>query len=212
MNKQETPLRPPPVAKATSRATRIRYRIQQFVRGFGAKIDADEQAAALALLPETAWPLFTAMPPDAQRHSLNVLKTLQSAGYENPDLAAAALLHDMGKVAAQEAGVGINLWTRGPLVVAEAVAPDSLRKQARPERDAGWRYAIHVQLEHPAIGADRARAVGCSELTCWLIAHHQDTLDSGLPTESAESTMEKEQTDEYRQQLLAALQWADELN
>ena len=130
----------------------------------------------------------------------------------DPDLAAAALLHDVGKIAAQEAGVSINLWMRGPLVMTEAFAPDFLRAQARRERNAGWRYAIHVQLEHPAIGADRARDVGCSKLTCWLIAHHQDSLEAGPTSDRDESTPERQQTDEYRQQLLAALQWADGLN
>ena len=57
-------------------------------------------------LPERAQPLFVAMPLDARRHSLNVLATLLAAGYDDPDLCAAALLHDMGKIAAQEAGVG----------------------------------------------------------------------------------------------------------
>ncbi len=213
MSKQETPLRRSSVEKAASQAARVRYRVQQFVRGFRAKVDADEQAAALALLPETAWPLFTAMPLDARRHSLNVLATLKTAGYEDPDLAAAALLHDMGKIAAQEAGLSINLWMRGPLVMTEAVAPDFLRAQARSEPNAGWRYAIHVHLEHPAIGAERARAAGCSELTCWLIAHHQDNLVAGQGLEEAESAADtQEAVEAYRRNLLVVLQWADGLN
>jgi len=220
MNKQDRPgqkqaqteLQTPSAVPSKSQTARIRYRIQQFARGFRAKIDADEQAAALLLLPETARSLFTAMPSDAQRHSLNVLATLHSVSYNDSDLAAAALLHDMGKIAAQEAGVSINLWMRGPLVMTEAIAPDFLRTQARPEHNTGWRYAIHVQLDHPAIGADRARDAGCSELTCWLIAHHQDSLDAEPSPGRDKSTPEKRQADEYRQQLLAALQWADGLN
>jgi hypothetical protein len=41
------------------------------------------------------------------------------------------------------------------------------------------RYAIYVQAEHPQIGAAWARAAGCTEMTCWLIAHHQDSDVAG---------------------------------
>ena len=224
MNRQRTPLHSTPLQPTsqslpTSQAKRIRYRIQQFLSGINAGVDTDEQAAAMTWLPEQAQPLFAAMPLDARRHSLNVLATLLAAGYDDPDLCAAALLHDMGKVAAQEAGVGINLWVRGPMVVAEALAPDFLRAQARTEQNTGWRYAVHVQLEHPAIGAQRARAAGCSELTCWLIAAHQDSApscdtdrDKDRDTGRDEVDLDAAETTEYRRQLLAALQWADGLN
>jgi hypothetical protein len=212
MNRQDRSPRRRFDSAATSQATRGRYRIQQFVRGFRAKVGPDERTSALALLPETAWPLFNALPLDAQRHSLDVLSMLKSAGYQDPDLAAAALLHDMGKIAAQEAGAGISLWMRGLLVMVEAVAPDFLRDQARSEPTAGWRYAIYVHLEHPAIGAERARAVGCSELTCWLIAHHQDTLNAEKVIDNEGSTARKQGTVGCRKQLLDALQWADGLN
>jgi hypothetical protein len=56
---------------------------------------------------------------------------------------------------------------------------------------------LHVQFDHPAIGAAWAREAGCTELTCWLIAHHQDKT---LPSSGEKRT------------LLAALQWADERN
>lgn len=215
MNKQGAPLHPPSQSSPTSQAKRIRYRLQQFLNGLYAGVNADEQATAMTWLPKQAQPLFAAMPLDARRHSLNVLATLLAAGYDDPDLCAAALLHDMGKVAAQEAGVPISLWVRGPMVVAEAIAPDFLHAQARTEQNAGWRYAIHVQLEHPAIGAQRARAAGCSELTCWLIASHQDggqSCDTDRDTHRDEADLDAAETTEYRQQLLAALQWADGLN
>ena len=35
-----------------------------------------------------------------QRHSLNVMRTLRRQGHTEPDLLAAALLHDVGKSAA----------------------------------------------------------------------------------------------------------------
>ena len=194
---QGAPAQPP----ATTQLSRVRYRVGQFFHGFfAAELGEDERQLVADLLPVDAAALFFEMPMDAQRHSINVLHVLGEAGYEDADLGAAALLHDVGKAEAKRAGVGINLWWRGPLVLSEAVAPERLQRQARTDHSAGWRYALHVHFAHPQIGADWAREAGCSELTCWLIEHHQD--------ESAPD----EETIDHRYQLLAALQWADGLN
>jgi hypothetical protein len=196
MSEQSVPIQPP----QTSPLTRMRYRVSQFVRGLLAgELDSQEAQAVSQLLPEAAVPLFAEMSPDVQRHSMNVLTTLRSAGYDDPDLAAAALLHDVGKAEAGRAGVGINLWMRGPLVMAEAIAPATLAAQARSTPDSAWRYALFVHFAHPQIGADWAQAGGCSELTCWLIAHHQDAVDDAT-------------TDLQCRRLLTALQWADGMN
>jgi hypothetical protein len=137
------------------------------------------------------------MPADAQRHSLNVLGTLQAARPVPPDLAAAALLHDVGKVAADDAGAYLGLWLRGPMVLVEAVWPGLLRRLASDRPAPNLRYALFVQEQHPAIGAAWARDAGCSQLTCWLIEHHQDKALTG---------------DEQQCALLARLQAADEAN
>jgi hypothetical protein len=156
---------------------------------------------ARRVLEPDALPLFAAMPADAQQHSLQVLRTLWAAGYDHPDLAVAALLHDAGKLAAAQGGVALGLWQRGPLVLMERLAPRWLRRWAVDDPRAGWRYALYVHLEHAAIGAQWAAAHGCSRLACWLIEHHQDTgaSDTGGRFDDA-------------QRLLAALQWADGAN
>jgi hypothetical protein len=177
---------------------RVRYRLLQFVRGFSAAVSEQEAQQAQAILPCEAWPLFQRMPRDAQRHSLNVLATLRAAGQTDQDLAAAALLHDVGKVAAADAGYRLTLWWRGPLVLIEALAPDWLRHWSAPTPSAGWRYVLYVHQEHPAIGATWAEAAGCSPRTCWLIAHHQERN----PALQGEEEL----------QLLRALQWADSEN
>jgi hypothetical protein len=178
---------------------RVRYRLRQFWRGLGAQIDPAARARAVALLPAAARPLFAAMPRDAQRHSLNVLQTLHGAGQHDPDLAVAALLHDVGKIAVAANGMRLGLWLRGPLVLLEAAAPSWLARLARPQPEAGWRYLCHVHLAHAEIGAAWAADGGCTPLSCWLIACHQTPLAAveGGP-------MQKE--------LLAALQWADGMN
>ena len=135
---------------------------------------------------------------DAQRHSINVLTTLRTAGHDHPDLAVAALLHDVGKVAADEAGVPLRLWLRGPLVLGEALVGDRLQSLAADDPAAGWRYTLHVHYAHPQIGAVWAQDVGCSALACWLIVHHQD---SEIAT-----------NDNTKVQLLKLLQWADDRN
>jgi hypothetical protein len=178
---------------------RVRYRLRQFWRGLGAQIDPDARARAVALLPAAARPPFAAMPRDAQRHSLNVLQALHGAGQHDPDLAVAALLHDVGKIAVAANGMRLGLWLRGPLVLLEAAAPAWLARLARPQPEAGWRYLCHVHLAHAKIGAAWAAEGGCTPLSCWLIACHQTPLAAveGEPMQKA---------------LLAALQWADGMN
>jgi hypothetical protein len=183
--------RPGPVAQA-------RYRVRQFVRAATARIQPEERAAVEALLPPAALQLFDRMPRDAQRHSINVMQALQSAGMTDPELLTAALLHDVGKVAADEAGVRINMWLRGPLVLAETFAPQRLARTASDNVHDGWRFALHVHLDHPAIGAAWLAEAGLSPLTCRLVARHQDKHFEVADPSVAE--------------MLAALQWADSIN
>ena len=195
---------------------RLFYRVRQFWQGLSAKITPDDQLWVTLTLPAAAIPLFIGMPVDAQRHSLNVLATLQAAGYNfrdsghgdlrHSDLAVAALLHDCGKVAAAQGGVALGLWLRGPLVVLEALLPAVAARWASPEPPLGanlwqgWRYALYVQREHPTIGAAWAADAGCSALSCWLIAHHQTPVATiGAGELVSDETLN----------LLAALQAAD---
>lgn len=166
-------------------AVHWRYRIGQFLNGLGARVSNAEVVDAMRSLPPGGITLFLQLPIDAQRHSLNVLAALERDGALEPDLAAAALLHDCGKMAAEG---HISLWTRGPLVLLETLLPQVARRLARPEPAGGWRHALWVQQEHAAIGADWARQVGCSKETCWLIAHHQDPLPPETPDEADRMT------------------------
>ncbi|NJN81577.1 MAG: prephenate dehydrogenase/arogenate dehydrogenase family protein [Caldilineaceae bacterium] len=160
-----------------------RYRVGQFFAGFRARVSAEESELAADLLPAGAAALFDQMPVDAQRHSLNVFYTLRGAGFDQPDLLAAALLHDVGKTATGRNGARLTLWWRGPLVLAETISPRILRRLAK-ESGTGWRHLIHIHLEHARIGAEWARLAGCSPLTCWLIETHQ----AKAPTEPAKTT------------------------
>ncbi len=194
--KQESPI-PIPTRRA-GLPVRLFWRVRQFVRGIFAHVDADEMLVTAHVLPKAALVRFCSLPLDAQRHSLNVLYTLHEAGWDDPDLAVAALLHDVGKVAGDEAGITLSPWLRSILVLLDTLAPNKMAQHALDDPATGWRYLLHVHRQHPAIGAAWAAADGCSETACWLIAHHQDRHNS-QPTEK----MEK---------LLALLQWADSQN
>lgn len=174
------------------------YRLRQFWRGFHATVTTEEIKKAAGVLSPAAFALFQRLPTDGQRHSLNVLRSLEAEGPVPQPLAAAALLHDVGKAAAAEAGLAITLWWRGPLVLLETFAPALLRHLAKDDPNQGWRYLCYVHLAHPAIGAAWATNAGCDDLTCWLIAHHQDAL--------------RTVADRRDRELLARLQRADNQN
>lgn len=199
--------------KCANWAERARYRITQFINGWRAVVTAQDVSLVEQVLSPAgsdAVELFRRMPVDAQAHSVRVVKALQADGPTPPDLAAAALLHDVGKVAADDAGAYLGLWLRGPIVLLEAWRPDLLTRMASPQPAAGLRYALFVHLAHPQIGAAWATEAGCSPLTCWLIAHHQDkcaTVDAADDTSGWESF----ELNSARY-CLARLQWADGRN
>jgi hypothetical protein len=119
----------------------------------------DEQAAAFRRLQ-----LFD------QAHLCRVYEVLRSWGEEDPDLLVASLLHDLGKVG--ERGT-VRLPHRVARVLLSRTSPRTLARLARlpPAR---WRAGFALAVHHPVLGARRAAELGCSDRTCWLIAHHED--------------------------------------
>jgi hypothetical protein len=155
-----------------------------------------ERTAAQAGMPAKAWPLFIAMSRADQRHSLAVLRDLQSAGYAEPALWLAALLHDCAKHRD-----GVSLWHRVTVVLLRAFWPGvvaRLRQSPAPQRG-DPRFGLWAHLHHPERGAALAAAADCPPLSVWLMAHHQDApARAGGGAEA--------------QRLLAALQTADDDN
>ena len=150
---------------------RLRYRVGQALQVVWSPVGPDDVAEAEHWLPPAAVALWQRQSPRDQAHALRVLHTLQAAGYTHPDLMAAALLHDVGKVEA-----GLRLWHRTLWVLANALCPSLARWLTCRT---GWRYPFWVLAEHPCLGARLAREVGCTEGTAWLIAHHQDYTPCG---------------------------------
>ena len=127
------------------------------------------------MLPAAAWPLFAPMPVADRRHGLDVARRLLAAGHDDPDLLAAALLHDVAK------GDRLRLWHRVVGVLLEAFAPRSLARLASPD-PRSWRHPLHLYLHHATLSADAARAAGCSERTVAFIRGSAPAADSALAT------------------------------
>ncbi|HEY67366.1 MAG: hypothetical protein DRI79_06040 [Chloroflexi bacterium] len=170
---------------------RLRYRVWQFLRALTARVSQEELEEAIYILTPEAQALFRRQAVQDQRHALAVYYTLRRAGHTNPQLLAAALLHDVGKAAAR-----LPAWQRAVIVLLEHFAPRLLARLSRGE-PRGWRRPFVIYARHSEVGARWAQEAGCSPLTVALIRRHQDRLASC-------------QTEE--EQLLAALQAADNLN
>jgi hypothetical protein len=182
---------------------RAGYRVRQFVSAVVAytrPLTADGRAEARTWLPESAWPLFDAMPHNDQRHSLNVLRSLRAAGYDDPALMQAALLHDVAKSAG-----GVTLFHRVAVVLLKALQPNwgARMAQSQPPTRSNVLYPFWAHTNHPDLGAEMAAAAGCDALTVTLIRQHQ---------ESQHAAFNDAMIDDPTDRLLAALQAADDNN
>ena len=146
-------------------------------------------------LPPEGVALFLRMIKRDQRHSLDVQQSLLIAGHDQPDLLAAALLHDAAKTA--QPGHRLKLSHRVAVVLMQAIKPGWVEQVARATPD-DWRYPFYLHIHHPEMGARMAQEAGCSQLTAGLIRRHQVKL-SAPPVDEED-------------QLLAWLQIADDAN
>lgn len=177
----------------------VRYRVEQFLRALTAEHTISKRRAkrAAETLPPEARALFFRQAPHDQRHALAVYDTLLEQGHTNEDLLAAALLHDVGKVAAQA-----SPWQRSIFVLAERFAPWALPHPLPPDLEGGCepegrRHPLATYANHAEIGARWTSEAGCSALTVDLIRHHE------RPVEECRTK---------RDRLLAALRAADDVN
>lgn len=146
-----------------------RYRVYQVWRSLAARpLDAADHAILDATLPEAARGLFASMTRNDQRHSLTVYRALRAGGCDDPDLLAAALLHDSGKGAGR-----VPFIVRPALVLLRTFAPAALDWLARAPRP-WFRRPFYYATRHAAIGADLAARAGLSARATLLIrTHHQ---------------------------------------
>lgn len=178
---------------------RAAYRVRQFgwaVAAWWRRPSVAELEAARSVLPEAGWRVFSEMPAVDQTHALKVWADLRAAGYDDPALAQAALLHD----AAKRSG-GVTLLHRVAVVLIKAFAPErwnQLRALPEPPRRS-LLYPLWAHANHPLTGARLAEQAGCHPQAVELIRWHQDPL----PPAAQRTAQDR---------LLAALQKADDDN
>jgi hypothetical protein len=149
------------------------HRVGQFIGHVTARVRPEEEAFARRVLPPRAAALFDAMPVADRRHALDVARRLTDAGHDDPELLAAALLHDAAK------GDRMRLWHRVGGVLLEAVAPSLLRRMASPD-PASWRHGFHLYLHHGPMSAEAALRAGCGARTAAFIRAEVSGTDAPL--------------------------------
>lgn len=157
---------------------RAAYRVRQFWRAWRARPSAENLEHACRLLSPAEYALFLRLQPGEQAHSLRVLVQLEQHGEADPNLLAAALLHDVGKIR-----YPLHLWERVLIVLAHLLLPEHSRRwgQNLANVKPGWRKAFLVAEQHPTWGAELAAQAGSSERTVALIRRHQQPVDSPNP-------------------------------
>lgn len=153
-------------------------RLYQGLRALGAWARPVEDSRAARYLTPDLFALYRHMRRAERQHSLRVLDALIRAGHADPDLLAAALLHDVGKIR-----MAFFLPEKVLVVLVKAAAP-SLYWRWGSGSAHGWRRPFAASVQHPAWGADMAANAGASPRTVELIRRHQDTLDGPPQTET----------------------------
>jgi len=151
------------------------YRVQQFWQALTASIDEEDIQEVRAVLAPELLDLFLQMQTSEQAHSLWVYRRLRSQGETQPDLLAAALLHDVGKSL-----YPLKIWERVEIVLSKKFMP-SVVKHWENSPSKGWRKPFVVAAQHPAWGAEMAQKAGATHRVVSLIRRHQDkvSLDQG---------------------------------
>lgn len=162
------------------------YRVWQFWQALMAAPGAE---APVGLGPGLQ-ALYAGMPRADRAHGLRTLARLSPEERQHPDLAVAALLHDVGK-----SGAGVHLWDRVLTVLAGRLAPGWLERVS--QRESGLWSGLRGIGRHAEEGARRLAAAGASPLTVSLVRWHHG-MPAGLDLPEAERG------------LLEALQRADE--
>lgn len=187
---------------------RALYRVRQFWHALVATPESEELAQARHFLTPALMELFLRLQPSEQAHSLWVYRQLREAGETNPDLLAAALLHDVGKSCHP-----LQLWERAAIVLGKALFPQKSRNwgQAEPQ---GWKRPFVVAAQHSVWGAEMAARAGASPMTVALIQRHQDAAQrsstGGSATESIHSGQASLNPISPEEQLLSRLQLLDD--
>jgi hypothetical protein len=167
------------------------YRVWQFWKLVTARpLDRKADAEIRTVLSPEQQRLFGRFSASEQQHSYRVYETLKQAGQENPDLLAAALLHDVGKTRFPRP------WWHRPFVV---LGQAFLRSKAAEWSQSEGKWIARpfvIKANHAEWGAAEAETAGSSATTIALIRYHHH------PQTAVQ--------DQKLANLLAHLQWADD--
>ncbi len=154
----------------------IRQRLYRGIEGLLAPLRRIDDRPAVEVLTVDTLPLYLRLSKPDRAHSLRVLAWLRRHGHTDPDLMAAALLHDCGKAAAR-----IGVWQRTLKVLLKRTDPARWRALSRPADRKSWRYPFYVLRHHPDIGGQWAEQAGCTPKLVWLIRFHEVDPDPADP-------------------------------
>jgi len=150
------------------RLSRLAYRTRQFWNALPCLRKPVATGTLLPHLLPAQIVLFRRMQPYEQAHAYQVLQRLKAAGQADPDLLAAALLHDVGKVLDP-----LSLPDRVLIVLGRHFFGQKAMRW-RDETPGRLRHPFVVAVRHPGWGADLAEQAGASPRTVDLIRRHQD--------------------------------------
>jgi hypothetical protein len=142
----------------------------QGLSGIRPRLPPDREQILCAVLDAPLQSAFKQLPAYDQRHLCAVYRSLRDSGSSSPDLLLAALLHDIGKTALSGR---VTLLDRTLNVLLAATIPPVHARLTRLPASR-WRLGLALAHHHPRLGAELAAQLGCSDRTCWLIAHHAD--------------------------------------
>ena len=131
--------------------------------------DQSGNELAQAILSPALLALFLKLQPSEINHSLEITRRLIASKETDPDLLAAALLHDVGKSRSP-----LNLWERVIVVLAKRLIPGACQRWGTTGDLQGWKRIFVVADQHAAWGAEMAALAGASKLTARIISRHQE--------------------------------------
>lgn len=152
------------------------HRVAQFLRAAFARPAAGDGALLEQHLPPPLHPAFTRLSRAEQAHAVATLRTLLRQGHTDPDLLAAALLHDLGKSRAP-----LRLLERVLIVLAQSWLPRRAARWGQGE-PCGWRRPFVVAAHHPAWGEALVLEAGGSPRLAEIVRRHHDPLPEDVRT------------------------------
>lgn len=131
-------------------------------------------AEAQEVLSPELYTLFARLQPSELAHTVNVFRSVREQS-DDPDLWAAALLHDVGKVV-----VPLGVWEKVFIVLVRRLGFerffDRFNRGALDARPTGFARGLVVAERHPGWGAQLAHQAGAGQTVVRLIRRHQDPL------------------------------------